>query len=209
MGHASGAAERGSAASVPHYFQCKLCDIFHCRCEADANIQKILTEPQNQQLKDLKNTLGGLGGGQTSPANLGELSEKDVMNVLAVVRKEFNVDEKRIYLIGHSMGGAGTYHLGTKYPEIWAGLGPIAAASGQPKNVDRLKNIPVIVVHGDKDTAVPVASARRWVDKLKEQNTVHEYLEIAGGGHGDVIGTGMPKIFEFFEKQNKKEDKSK
>jgi poly(3-hydroxybutyrate) depolymerase len=178
--------------------------------EVDANIQKILTEEQNKQLKNLKDNAGrGPGGGQDAPANLGELSEKDVMNVLALVRKEFNVDEKRIYLIGHSMGGAGTYHLGTKYPELWAGLGPIAAASGQPRDVDKLKNIPVIVVHGDKDTAVQVASARRWADKLKEQNIVYEYLEIAGAGHGDVIGKGMPKIFEFFEKQLKKEDREK
>lgn len=40
------------------------------------------------------------------PANLRELSEKDVMNVLDIVRKEFNVDEHRTYLMGHSMGGA-------------------------------------------------------------------------------------------------------
>ena len=68
---------------------------------------------------------------------------------------------RRIYLIGHSMGGTGAYHLGSKYPEVWAGLGPIAAASGPPRNADKLKNIPVFVVHGDNDTAVPVASARR------------------------------------------------
>ena len=151
----------------------------------------------------------GKGKGKTEdlPDNLGELSEKDVINVLALVRKEFNVDAKRIYLIGHSMGGAGAYHLGAKYSEIWAGLGPVAAATASPKNVDKLKNIPVFVVHGDKDTAVKVESARKCVDKLKEHKIVHEYLEIAGGGHGDVIGTGMPKIFEFFEKQAKNGDK--
>ena len=42
-----------------------------------------------------------------APANLAELSEKDVMNVLDLARKEFNVDERRIYLLGQSMGGAG------------------------------------------------------------------------------------------------------
>ena len=31
------------------------------------------------------------------------------MNVLAMVRKEFNVDDNRTYLMGHSMGGARTY----------------------------------------------------------------------------------------------------
>lgn len=42
------------------------------------------------------------------PDNLAELSEKDVLNVLAMIKKEFNVDDKRTYLMGHSMGGAGT-----------------------------------------------------------------------------------------------------
>ncbi|HYV37582.1 MAG TPA: hypothetical protein VE988_17890 [Gemmataceae bacterium] len=147
---------------------------------------------------------GGKKGGN-APANLGELSEKDVMNVLAECKKAFNIDEKRIYLIGHSMGGAGTWHIGTKYPEIWAGLAPIApAAFGAPTNLERLKNVPVFVVQGDADTVVPPAGARKWVSKMKELNIVHEYLEVKGGDHGSVIGTGMPKIFEFFEKQNEK-----
>src|SRR4029078_13575046 len=63
------------------------------------------------------------------PANLAELSEKDVMNVLAMMRKEVNVDDSRTYLIGHSMGGAGTYFLGSKYAKEWAAIAPIAPAS--------------------------------------------------------------------------------
>src|SRR6516162_9648442 len=137
---------------------------------------------------------GGFGGGQDAPKNLGELSEKDVMNVLEIVRKEFTIDDKRIYLIGHSMGGAGAWHLGAKYADVWAGLAPIApAAGGQPTGLDKIKHIPVIVVQGDKDTLVPAAGTRRWVDKLKELDMTYEYLEIAGGDHGSVIGTGMPK----------------
>ena len=126
------------------------------------------------------------------------------MNVLDLVRKEFTIDDKRIYLIGHSMGGGGTWHLGTKFPDIWAGLAPIApAAFGQPKDLDKIKNVPVIVVQGDKDNLVRPEGTRRWVDKLKELNLTYEYVEIPGGGHGDVVATGMPKIFEFFEKQQK------
>src|SRR5262245_1774870 len=182
--------------------------------QVDANLQKILTEAQAKQLKDLKDNagrgLGGLGGGQDSPENLRELSEKDVMNVLEIVRKEFNVDDKRIYLMGHSMGGAGTWHLGTKYPDKWAGLAPIApAAFGQPAGLDKIKHLPVIVVQGDQDTLVRAEGTRRWVDKLKELKVTHEYLEIAGGGHGDVVSRGMPKIFESFQKQHRESGKGK
>ncbi|MCP5116127.1 MAG: hypothetical protein GY953_35320, partial [bacterium] len=65
---------------------------------------------------------GRFGGGEDDPDNLGELSEKDVMNVLGIVREAFNVNDARIYLMGHSMGGGGTVHLGTKFSKIWAGL---------------------------------------------------------------------------------------
>jgi poly(3-hydroxybutyrate) depolymerase len=183
--------------------------------EVDTRVQNILTDEQNKQLKNLRDNAGrgfagGFGGGQDAPKNLGELSEKDVMNVLELVRKDYTIDDKHIYLIGHSMGGGGTWHLGTKYPDVWAGLAPIApAAFGQPTSLDKLRNIPVIVVQGDNDTLVRPEGTRRWVEKMKELNITHEYLEIAGAGHGDVIAKGMPRIFEFFEEQRKKEDKGK
>jgi poly(3-hydroxybutyrate) depolymerase len=182
--------------------------------QVDDGLQKVLSEEQSKQLKALKENAGrgpagGSGGGADAPANLGELSEKDVMNVLALVRKEYGIDEKRIYLIGHSMGGGGTWHLGTKYADVWAGLAPIApAAFGQPTGLDKLKNVPVIVVQGDNDTLVRPEGTRRWVEKLKELKVPHEYLEIAGAGHGDVISKGMPQIFEFFEKQQKEKAKA-
>ncbi|MCH2180954.1 MAG: prolyl oligopeptidase family serine peptidase [Mariniblastus sp.] len=140
----------------------------------------------------------GKGGGRGSdPDNLGELSEKDVMNVLEIIRKEFNIDENRIYLMGHSMGGGGTWHLGSKYPDIWAALGPIApAAPRNPSRLETMTHIPVIVIQGDKDGLVH--GARRWVAKMKELQMEYEYLEIEGGGHVDVAFKHFPELFAFF-----------
>ena len=49
--------------------------------------------------------LGGRGGVEP-PENLSELSETDVMNVLAMIREEFNVDADRTYLMGSLDGAA-------------------------------------------------------------------------------------------------------
>ena len=154
---------------------------------------------------------GGGGGGTavTEAAKVTELSEKDVMNVLDMIRKEFNVDERRTYLMGHSMGGAGTIYLGVKYASNWAAIGAIAPATApaglNPDTFSLLpaKSIPVILVQGDADTLVPVAGARRWIDKMKELNMTHQYIETAGGTHGSVMTTGMPDIFAFFAKYSK------
>jgi poly(3-hydroxybutyrate) depolymerase len=148
----------------------------------------------------------GLKGGKNEPENLGELSEKDVMNVLALVRKDFSIDSCRIFLMGHSMGGGGTWHLGLKYPDIWAALAPIAPAIF--RNTDELvkiKHIPVLLIQGDMDKLVPVAGARRWVEAMKKLDMTHEYVEVAGGGHIDVAFQNISRIFEFFSKQARKE----
>jgi len=139
------------------------------------------------------------------PPNLNELSEKDVMNVLDIIRKEFNVDERRIYLMGHSMGGAGALYLGTKYPSIWAAIAAIApAAFGLAPDILRtIQDMPVMIVHGEKDEMVPVANTRRWVEKLKELNMTYEYNEMPGGDHGSVISGGNPGIYAFFGKHSK------
>jgi dipeptidyl aminopeptidase/acylaminoacyl peptidase len=63
--------------------------------------------------------------------------------------------------------------------------------------------MPVILVQGDADTAVPVEMVRQWADELKELDMIHEYHEIAGGDHGSVIADGMPDIFAFFARHSK------
>ena len=143
------------------------------------------------------------------PPNLRELSEKDVLNVLEIVRKEFNVDDRRTYLMGHSMGGAGTLYLGTKYASNWAAIAAIAPAafSMQPNAVAMLTPIkdtmPVMITQGDADTAVPVENTRHWADALKELKMNSKYLEMPGEDHGTIIAKGMPAIFAFFAEHSK------
>lgn len=139
------------------------------------------------------------------PPNLTELSEKDVMNVLAMMQKEFIVDENRTYLMGHSMGGAGTLFLGQKYTDKCSAIAGIAPASfmmlqnrAEILTPIRDAGIPVMIIQGDKDKAVPANYTRQWVDTMKELKMQHEYIEFPDGDHGTVISDGMPDIFRFF-----------
>jgi poly(3-hydroxybutyrate) depolymerase len=141
------------------------------------------------------------GDAPVEPANLAELSEKDAMNVFAMVREEFNIDPDRTYLMGHSMGGAGTFHLGVKHAQYWAALGPIAPAAFllDPASLAAVKDtMPVILVHGAADELVPVDLSRRWADWMKENGVEHRYVEVADATHGPIIDAGMADIFAFF-----------
>jgi poly(3-hydroxybutyrate) depolymerase len=141
------------------------------------------------------------GDAPVEPANLAELSEKDAMNVFAMVREEFNVDPDRTYLMGHSMGGAGTLHLGVKHADNWAALGPIAPAAFllDPASLEPVKDtMPIILVHGAVDELVPVDLARRWAEWMAANGVEHRYVEVADASHGPIIEAGMADIFAFF-----------
>jgi poly(3-hydroxybutyrate) depolymerase len=141
----------------------------------------------------------GLGTAPADPnvRRTQDLSEQDVMQVLERVRQQYKVDENRIYLMGHSMGGIGTWKIAPKFPDIWAALGPIAG-NGAPATLDKIRHIPQIIVHGDADPTVPVSGSRNMVAKLKELGTEHKYIEVPGGLHSDVVAPNLAAIVEFF-----------
>jgi predicted peptidase len=153
----------------------------------------------------------GPASGQAEIPNLGELSERDVMNVLELVRKDFNVDERRIYLLGQSMGGAGALFLGVKHKDIWAAVGASAPAVRprwhSPSDLEQAPGMPMILVQGDADQAVPVEQTRLWAEKMKSLKMTYEYHELPGVGHSDAIAKGAPAIFKFFDKHVKPGDR--
>jgi poly(3-hydroxybutyrate) depolymerase len=164
----------------------------------------ILVAPMGYNSRGWYGSRGKGGGRGSDPKNLGELSEKDVMNVLELTRKEFKIDDKRIYLLGHSMGGGGSIHLAVKYPDIWAAIAPIApAAYGSRTRLEAAKHIPAIVVQGDNDRLVSVAGTRRWIERMKELDMKHQYIEVKGGGHVAVAWQHFDKIFAFFDAHTK------
>ena len=165
----------------------------------------VLVAPMGYNTRGWYGVLGKGGQKSGDPKNLGELSEKDVMNVLDLAKKQANVNEDRVYLLGHSMGGGGTLHLAMKYPKIWAAMAPIAPAAfwGMDKLKDA-KHIPAIVVQGEKDRLVPAAATRRWVKKMEELGMEHRYIEEKGGDHVFVAFKHFDEIFEFFGKHSRK-----
>jgi poly(3-hydroxybutyrate) depolymerase len=133
----------------------------------------------------------------------GELSEIDAMRVLELIRENFNVDEDRIYLMGHSMGGSGAYHLGGKYNDIWAGVAPLAGAGGITSAETALlfRAVPVFLMHGELDSIVSVNGSRRSAMWLQEVGAQHLYVEVPDADHEFWIRRGadnMEKVFHFF-----------
>ena len=147
---------------------------------------------------------GDIGGKKVKdPAKVAELSEKDAMNVLEMALKEFNIDENRIYLMGHSLGGGGALHMGEKYSNIWAAVAGLApAAFGFEWSRDqKLRDIPLLIIVGEDDRLVK--GSEQLVGQLKRLNFKVEYKSLPGLDHGGIIGGSMPAVFDFFNRHTK------
>jgi len=105
-----------------------------------------------------------------------------VINILEQVLAEFPVDRARLYLTGLSMGGFGSWDLGTRLAERWAAVAPICGG-GDELYADRLAGVPVWAWHGDADDVVPVARSRRMIDAIRAAGGEPRYSELAGVGH--------------------------
>ena len=145
------------------------------------------------------------GTAETDPAKVAELSERDALYVLEMVRKEFNVDDRRIYLMGHSLGGGGALHMGEKFADKWAAVAPLApAAFGFEWTANsKLRNVPLLIMQGEADATVRPASSQALADQLRALNFQCEIKIMPGLDHGTIIAGAMPDVFKFFSKHTK------
>jgi polyhydroxybutyrate depolymerase len=88
--------------------------------------------------------------------------------VLASMKKDYPIDEKRIYATGHSNGGAFTYLLWAKRGDTIAAFAPVAAAAGV--YFADAKPRPLFHAASEKDPLVRFAMQQRTLDRVKKLN---------------------------------------
>ena len=127
-----------------------------------------------------------------------KLSEKDVINVLEIILKNYPVDRDCMFLCGHSMGSGGTWYIGTKYDTYWKALammsGPFTLREGYPwkKMLDK----PMFISEGSRAHA-SLQSSRDLRDFASEVGLNYLYKEV-DGDHEQMVPMVLPDIFEYF-----------
>jgi predicted peptidase len=145
------------------------------------------------------------GGSSALTAEERARSEQDVLNVVALVSKEYDSDPDRLYLMGNLMGGGGTWYLGEKYQDMWAALSPSnGPVVDEQYPYDRLRNLPVAVVHGDPDKGTSGEAALKMVAHAKEHGVEVLWLSVPGSDHLDAWTKVVPQVFDFFAQHPKR-----
>jgi dienelactone hydrolase len=142
------------------------------------------------------------------------MGERDVLRCLDEARKRLQVDDERVYLTGESMGGNGSWLISSRHPQRFAAAAPIYGGSDYRTAVtgynytnplatrpmerfvqeahssfagaEGLRNVPLYVLHGDVDAAVPVEQSRHGVKLLQRWGYEVRYREVPGLGHEDL-----------------------
>jgi dienelactone hydrolase len=134
----------------------------------------------------------------------------DALEVLKIAKERFRPDPDRVSLTGHSMGGHGTWSLGSIFPNLWSAIAPsagwrsfhtytrtprqdegaitglfrrAAALSDMENFVDNLRPLDIFILHGDADDNVPVSEARAMKEILTKAQIPFGYHEQPGAGH--------------------------
>lgn len=111
---------------------------------------------------------------------------RSVKELLDICLAKPEVDNDRIYVMGLSMGGMGTFDMAIRYPELFAAAIPICGTV----NASRLsasKGVAFRIFHGDADDVVPVEGSREAYRALKEAGADVEYIEFPGVNHGSWV----------------------
>jgi len=88
--------------------------------------------------------------------------------VLADLRRELKIDDKRIYATGHSNGGGFTYLLWAMRGETFAAVAPSGSAAGGLAG--KLQPKPVLHVAGEKDPLVKFEWQQRTIAAILKLN---------------------------------------
>ena len=117
----------------------------------------------------------------------GSWNPDNVLEVLEYVKKNYNVDDSRIYVCGMSLGGYGTLHFAGKYADKITAAFAICGG-GNVKDGCKLATIPLWIQHGDVDYIVPMSESKKVVDAIKkcDENANVTLTIIKGGNHGNV-----------------------
>ena len=102
-----------------------------------------------------------------APQTAGAWQPSKVMEVVDWVTKNYKVDMNRFYVLGMSMGGYGTLDFVATYPNKVAAA--MALCGGATvSDLCGLNEVPLWIIHGTADTAVPVGCSERVVEVMAE-----------------------------------------
>ena len=116
--------------------------------------------------------LGALNAIIVSPEGENQLwsTRNNIDKVLSIIEHSqhyWNVDPKKIAVVGYSNGGNGSWYFAEHYPEKFSAAIPMASSYPVNEQID----VPLHVIHGAKDELFAIEKTKTYVRKTKDAGT--------------------------------------
>ncbi|MEM6846059.1 MAG: prolyl oligopeptidase family serine peptidase [Bacteroidota bacterium] len=125
-----------------------------------------------------------------------------VFETISVLEDEFAIDEERLYVVGHSLGGYGAWHFAGTRPDKFAAAIPVAG-EGNPALASNIRDVATWAFHGANDRNVPVSGSRDMIDAIEQAGGNPRYTESPNGGHSWEIVTETPRVLDWLFAQQR------
>jgi predicted peptidase len=106
--------------------------------------------------------------------------------------KQYKIDADRVYCLGHSMGGAGTFTAVYQHPDRFAAAIPSAGIFFPWLDASRLADVPLWIFHGNDDKVVDYVGSRHPFERLQKLNGNTKLTTVNGVGHGSQLSFNYP-----------------
>ncbi|MCI0360597.1 MAG: dienelactone hydrolase family protein [Planctomycetaceae bacterium] len=118
-----------------------------------------------------------LGGDWTDAQN-----EQAAVWLTQSAMQTYDIDPKRVIITGFSMGGAGTWYIGSRHQDVFTAAIPVAA----PVTGSTDWKIPVYSIHSQQDDIVSYSAAKKHADAIKAKGGKIEFKSVTGLTHYDT-----------------------
>lgn len=121
------------------------------------------------------------------------------------VSRSYRLDPERVFLCGYSMGGFGSWNIGLRFHDRFAGIAPLAGGlsrleyQGQPDQrtrqlIENARGLEILFAHGGRDNVVPTRFSRDAKGLLEDRDIPFTYHEEPNRGHRLPIQPGSGEL---------------
>lgn len=115
-------------------------------------------------------------------------------SALAVLERLYVIDRSRVYVLGHSMGGAATLRLAAERRAMLRAAAVIAGVGNIPADGQMT---PTLFLGAETDLVIPVTRVKGTYDQAVAAGAIVEYQQADNWGHTLVVGARLDDVLRW------------
>ena len=143
--------------------------------------------------------------GHYSPERIAghKLGETCLEQTIKTILRRYPVDPERMFLMGNSMGGEGTFWFACTHPGMFRAIVPAGAMINTDfVDLEPLRGLPILFLAGTDDMH-GFDYLQNGVRKMEAYGLNISHVYVGGGNHPEGWSYALPEAFAFFNENNK------